>query len=155
MSISGMSAQKRGFLFLGTILSFSIVIYIAIATLVTSGRGMDVQSGMQGVGEFFLVAGFLCIAIALFVAPRERQDGNGGVAMTAARVRGKGFLALVISEMGAVFGLVGTFVTSRLSVVLVLGLGAIAANLFWIVPQAVRLIEADERAAAERPAAAS
>ena len=155
MSISGMSAQKRGFLFLGFMLSFSIVIYIAVAALVTSGRGIAVQPGMQGVGVFFLVAGFLCLAIALFIAPREGQDGSGGAAMTAARVRGKGFLALVVSEMGAVFGLVGTFATSRLSVVLVLGGGAIAANLFWIVPQAARLIDASERAAAERPADAA
>ena len=84
MSISGMSAHKRGFLFLGFMLSFSIVIYIAVAALVTSGRGIAVQPGMQGVGVFFLVAGFLCLAIALFIAPREGQDGSGGAAMTAA-----------------------------------------------------------------------
>jgi hypothetical protein len=146
MSFSGMSPQKRGFVFLGSVLTFSIVIYIAIAALITSGGRGTAQPGMQGFATFLFVAGFLCLAIALYIAPRESQAGNGAPAMTPAAVRGKGFLALIVSEMGAVFGLVSAFATMRLSAILVLGGGAIAVNLLWIVPQAVRLIETGERA---------
>lgn len=151
MSLSETSPQKRGFVFLGSVLTVSIVIYAAIGLLVTVGKGQAARPGTEALGAFLLCAGFLCVVAALFIAPRGRPDASGLPPMTPSAVRGRGFVALLISETGAVLGFVGTFVTMRPVFVLLLGLGAIAANVYWIVPQGARLIEVGERLAAERP----
>ena len=144
MSYSTMSAQRRSFAFLGFVLVVSIVVYAAVAALFTQGGSREAPPGLEGFGTFALLAGFACLAGALFLAPRERRDAPWARPLTAAAARGRGFLALVLSEAGAVFGLVGTLATVQLRIVLILAAGAIAADLLWILPRALRVIEAAE-----------
>lgn len=145
MSFSTMSAQRRSLAFLGFVLTVSIVLYVVIAALATRGRSGEARPELEGFGTYALVAGFACLAGALFLAPRERAAGFGASLPTPAAVRARAFLALVVSEAGAIFGLVGTFATTQLRIVLLLAAGAIAADLLWILPQALRLMEAAER----------
>lgn len=151
MSLTGMPPQKRAFVFLGAVMSFSIVTYVAIGLLVTVGSGKAARPGTESLGTSLLGAGFLCVVVALLLAPRERPETAGRPPMTPSEVRSRGFMALIVSEMGAILGFAGTFLTARPVLVLLLGAGAIAANVFWIVPRCARLIEAGETAAAQRP----
>ncbi len=151
MSLSEMSPQKRAFVFLGAVLSFSIVIYVAIGLLVTVGSGKSARPGTEAFGTFLLCTGFVFLVVALLLAPRERPNAGDRPPMTPSDVRGRGWIALMVSEAAAVVGFAGTFITMRPVLVLLLGAGAIAANLFWILPQGARLIEAGETAAAVRP----
>jgi hypothetical protein len=145
MSYSTMTARRRRLAFLGFVLTVAIVLYVGIAALVTRGGSGEVRPGLDGFGTYALVAGFACLAGALFLAPRERAAGFGTPLPTPAAVHARAFLALVVSEAGAICGLVGTFATRELRIVLLLAAGAIAVDLLWILPEALRLMEAAER----------
>ena len=140
MAASGDSPARRGLIFLAFIVSVAIVIYVGVGSYVALSQRPGLRPGTDGIRLFFLVAGFACLAGAFLAAPRSRDGAATAPALPPGAIRLRFFRALVLSSAGAIFGLVGTFITSRVELVLILGVGALAVNLLWALPQALRLL---------------
>jgi hypothetical protein len=147
MAASGASPRRRNLAFLSIAISVAIVFFIGFGSFMALTRGPSDQSGTEAFGLFVFVAGFACLAGAFLLAPRGGTEVAQGPRITSDAVVTRAFRAMLLSTWGAFLGLMGTFMTSRPSLVLVLGAGALAAIQLWIVPRGGRLLDDLERSA--------
>jgi hypothetical protein len=140
MSASGANPARRGLIFLAFVISVAIVIYVGIGSFVALSQRSGARPGTDGIRLFFLVAGFALLAGAFLAAPRSRDEAAPTSPLPPGAIRLRFFRALMLSCAGAIFGLVGTFITNRVELVLILGVGALVVNLLWALPQALRLL---------------
>ena len=147
MAASVGSPRRKGLVFLSLSVCLSIVFFIGIGAFIGTGQRSGPRPGTDGIGLFLLVAGLACLAAAWFVAPSSQGERPTATSLATGTVMGKAFRAVMAANGSAVFGLVGSLMTGRPILVLVLGGGALAVILLWIVPQGGRLLDELERTA--------
>lgn len=138
MAAPAESPRRRVLVFLTCVLAMAILTFVGVAAVVVRSQGPGARPGTESIRLLALVAGFAALGTAFFLAPRAAGGAGPAPSTSPAAVHVSAFRALVVSEAGAVFGFVGTYLTNRLEIVLILGAGALAANFLWILPQGLR-----------------
>ena len=137
MPVSTSTPERRRWIFLVSVIAFSIVIYGAVVALVARQQ-VARPEGVDVVRVVLLFLGVGSLAGSYLLMPRPDGSGTSGRRLAPDAFHKKAFLALVIAESAAVYGLAAFFIGRHVVDFGVLAVGAIALMLLHILPQGLR-----------------